>query len=67
MLTATLFFKFEVDPGPGDEFMPNKDQRLAIVERMLKEHPTWVYTYDEEAGYSLIIDSITAEFDIDAE
>ena len=67
MLTATLFFQFKVDPGPGDEFMPNKEQRLEIAGRMLKEHPTWVYTYDKETGYSLIIDSITAEFDIDVE
>lgn len=66
MLTATLFIQFETDPGPGLEFEPTFEQRQDILERILTEWPTNVYGFGEQ-GYHLIIDSITAEFDIDVE
>lgn len=66
MLTATIFIQFETDPGPGLEFEPTFDQRQDILERILKEWPTNVYKYGDK-GYHLIVDSITAEFDIDVE
>lgn len=66
MLTATIFIQFETDPTPGLEFEPTFDQRQDILERILTEWPTNVYEYGDQ-GYKLIIESITAEFDIDAE